>query len=168
DQPVADALVDRVRGRVGEVCVEEAEAAAAGKEAAVEQALRELRGERGRVAPAAELRWCVHGADADPIRRSSAPARDGYLFGAVFPEEDPGRRRGEPVVDVLLGALSARTSFVESFFGEGDPPANRDLAVVLRGHASRTRHARQGYDLFERVDALAHGRARRNAGLAGP
>src|SRR5690242_13397667 len=50
DGAVADALVDAVRGRVGEVGVEEAE-----PPPGVEQALRQRRGERARVAAAAQL-----------------------------------------------------------------------------------------------------------------
>ena len=71
DAAVADPLVDRVRGRVREVGVEEAEAAAA---SARRPRAGQLGGEGGRVAAAAQLGRRVDRADADAVRRAAAPA----------------------------------------------------------------------------------------------
>ena len=57
---------------------------------------------------------------------------------------------------------------MQHLVAEGDPPAQRELAVVRRRDASRSRHVLWRHDVFDCVDALPHVRACRNGGLRRP
>src|SRR5581483_11388000 len=94
DADVADPLVDRVRGRVREVRVEEAEAPAA-----VEQELGELGDEARRVAVPAELRRRVDRADPDPVRGAAARAGERHGLAAIRPDEEAAELVAQALVD---------------------------------------------------------------------
>src|SRR5712691_7100059 len=93
DGLVADPLVDAVRGWVGEVGVEEAEASAL-----FEQGCGEVGDECAGVASAAKLGWRVDGADADAVGGGAPEARERDRL-AVVPEHDSAFCLGEAVVE---------------------------------------------------------------------
>ena len=145
---------ERVRGRVVEVGVEEAEASAARQQPATL-----LRHERRGVASSAQLGRRVHGSDAHAVRCRSAVARHRHRPAAVLPEPHArvvgGRRVATPRTDLSLRLVVLR----EHLFREGDDPGDHEVAI-LRSHGTRaTGSCRDGQHVPQRIDARGGTRA---------
>src|SRR5688500_8313535 len=91
--PVADLLVDGVRGRIVQICEQEHEAPAC-----AEEILGERRYTSGRIATTTEMRWRVHGTDPDAVRCRTPETGDADGLG-VPPHAQAATASGQSKVD---------------------------------------------------------------------
>src|SRR5688572_29304182 len=163
DRPVADRLVDLVRGRVCEIGEEEDELPAS-----VELVLAGGGSQRARVAATAALRRGVDGADANAVRRLPARADERDHGAAVLPDVADPPDLPDPAVGRGTG-IGDRRRLGYGLGRERDQPVRDELAVAWRHHPPRARRRALGRDdALQAEDPFGDLEARRLARGIGP
>src|SRR5258708_10073856 len=149
DRPVADLLIDLVRGGVGEVREEED-----GAPSAVQQHLAQRGGAGAGVAAATPLGRREDRADAHAMRRGTVVAseRDGHA--ALLPEIDTaqGGIGGEGAVGPFTSGLRP-VVFTHRLAAESGHPARQEITGVGGNRAHRARPPQPGDPRIQLVDA---------------
>src|SRR5262249_24522377 len=146
---IPDGPVDRVRGRVGQVGKEKAEAPTP-----VQQQLAYRRRDGAGVATAAVLRRRVDRADAHAIGGGTAVAGERDEPTGVLPEVEDTRAGGQGIRHPARGIQ--RLAVAQRLVAKGRHPALQQVAVGLTCAAQLAWYARHRDHGVELVDALIH------------